>query len=213
MFLDEPTTGLDSRRCVDPWEQIRDLRSEGITVVLTTQYFEEADRLADHIAVINHGQLVAEGTPTKLKANFGGQRIEITVADPAMIERAEQALSGLHPGTDENQHRISVTSDTGGTDLQRAAGAPVNASVFAVDVALHQPALDDVFLALTGRPALDDDPSQDGAVDVGTASRLRSRLVPRAKSHAIQPKVLLCYEQRSLQLEPRHRAVRVRERD
>jgi ABC-2 type transport system ATP-binding protein len=171
MFLDEPTTGLDPRSRLDLWDQILDLRSEGITLVLTTQNLEEADRLADHIAVINHGRVVAEGTPAELKASFGGQRIEITVADPAMLGRAEQALSGLHLGAaaiDENRHRISVPADKGVADLQRAAGALVNASVLAVDFALHQPALDDVFLALTGRPAHDDNRSEDGAVDVRT---------------------------------------------
>ena len=167
MFLDEPATGLDPRSRLDLWEQIRGLRSEGITVVLTTQYLEEADRLADHIAVVDHGRVAAEGTPAQLKANFGGQRIEVTVADPAMLGRAEQALSGLDLGpaaTGESTRRISVPARMGVADLERAAGALAHASVLSVDVALHQPTLDDVFLALTGRSGTDDSSSHDGTV-------------------------------------------------
>jgi len=168
MFLDEPTTGLDPRSRLDLWEQIRDLRSEGTTLVLTTQYLEEADRLADHVVVIDHGRAVAQGTPAHLKASFGGQRIEVTVADPATVDQAAAALSALGLGTavvDQGDRRVSIPATLGIADLQRASGALLEASVSAADVALRQPALDDVFLALTGHPALDTAPPPDNNIE------------------------------------------------
>ena len=164
LFLDEPTTGLDPRSRNGLWAVIRELVAEGTTLLLTTQYMEEADHLAGHIAVIDHGQVIAKGTPDELKAKIGGQVLEVRPANPAAVDRAAQLLvelTGNQATIDRDIRLISVP-------MPDPAWLPVavrrldEAGIIVVDLALRRPSLDEVFLTLTGRPA-EADPLQDGA--------------------------------------------------
>jgi oleandomycin transport system ATP-binding protein len=155
LFLDEPTTGLDPRSRNGLWAVIRELVAEETTVLLTTQYMEEADHLAHHIAVLDHGQVIATGTPDELKARIGGQVLEVRPADPADLERAADLLTGLtgsQATVDPDVRQISLP-------MPDPAWLPVavrrldEAGIGVVDLGLRRPSLDEVFLALTGRPA------------------------------------------------------------
>ena len=155
MFLDEPTTGLDPRSRNQVWEIIRALTCEGTTVLLCTQYLDEADQLADRIAVIDHGRVIAEGTPGQLKASVGQGTLHVRVSDPDERERAQAALAAA---LDEPVYLESdpVALSAPAPDPERAAEAI--AALAAADVglagfSLGQPTLDEVFLALTGHPA------------------------------------------------------------
>ncbi len=156
LFLDEPTTGLDPGSRVDMWEVIVDLVKAGTTLLLTTQYLEEADRLADDILVIDHGREIAHGSADQLKAQVGGERIEIVVARQADIAAGRAALANLATGpvtVDEHTRRL-LAPVTGGADALVQALRRLDAQGIAVlDVALRRPTLDDVFLVLTGRAA------------------------------------------------------------
>jgi ABC-2 type transport system ATP-binding protein len=158
IFLDEPTTGLDPGKREDMWAVIRNLVTEGSTVLLTTQYLDEADRLADTIAVIDHGRLIAEGTSDQLKDRLGGERLEIRLDEHADAESAVAALSPMSdepPSRDDGLVKVSVRERTGA--IAEAVRRLSEAGVGVDDLALRRPTLDDVFLALTGHGAEQDD--------------------------------------------------------
>jgi ABC-2 type transport system ATP-binding protein len=157
LFMDEPTTGLDPRSRLGLWEMIRELRNEGTTLLLTTQYLEEADNLADRIAVIDLGSVIAEGTSDELKNRMGGEVLELHVSDKAETEKAAGALAGLGIGehfVDPSTGLVRVHAGTEGTKVVFEAVRRIDESkIWIADLALHKPTLDDVFLTLTGRPA------------------------------------------------------------
>jgi len=156
VVLDEPTTGLDPRGRLDTWEVIGELVADGATVLLTTQYLEEADQLADNILVIDHGKVIAGGTPDQLKNGVGGERIEVVVGEPGEVEKARQILFSLgsgEPSVDDHLRRVSVKVDTGPKALVEALRRLDQEGIAVLDVALHRPTLDDVFLSLTGHAA------------------------------------------------------------
>uniref|UniRef100_UPI0003824821 ATP-binding cassette domain-containing protein n=1 Tax=Rhodococcus sp. R1101 TaxID=1170698 RepID=UPI0003824821 len=157
LFLDEPTTGLDPRARLGLWEVIDTLVQRGTTLLLTTQYMDEAERLADDIAVIDRGKVIARGTADELKSRVGGERIELGVAEVDQRERAVRELESVASGeirVERSTGRITVpvSADSGGgTDgLVTALGKLSAAGIRVSDVALRKPTLDDVFLTLTG---------------------------------------------------------------
>jgi ABC-2 type transport system ATP-binding protein len=154
LFLDEPTTGLDPASRLRMWNVIRELVADGVTLLLTTQYLDEADELADQIVVIDHGHVIAGGAPAELKAETGGARLEVTLseADPGAPAALEPFVAGpVHVSQDGRRLRAPVRSGGGvATTVVRALDA---AGITVDDVEVHQPSLDDVFFALTGRPA------------------------------------------------------------
>jgi daunorubicin resistance ABC transporter ATP-binding subunit len=160
LFLDEPTTGLDPNSRMQMWDVIRELVADGATLLLTTQYLDEADQLADTIVVIDHGRAIAQGTPSELKAQTGGASIEVTLsrADAAAQPALRRFASGeVHVSADGLRLRARVHSAEGlATAVVRALDA---ASVVVDDVQVHQPSLDDVFFALTGRPTEETEPA------------------------------------------------------
>jgi ABC-2 type transport system ATP-binding protein len=155
LFLDEPTTGLDPRSRLSLWGVIEELVAEGTTVLLTTQYLDEADRLAETIAVIDHGRLIAEGTSDQLKDRLGGERLEVVLdegADPAAAALALAPMSDAPPTIDSDQLvRVGVRRRDGA--IVEAVRRLSEAGVGVDDLALRRPTLDDVFLALTGHAA------------------------------------------------------------
>jgi ABC-2 type transport system ATP-binding protein len=164
LFLDEPTTGLDPRSRINMWDVIRELLRHGTTLLLTTQYLEEADQLADDIIVIDHGRSIAHGTANELKAQVGGERIELVVAGPADLLTARGIAAKLAVGdlhVDEHTNAISVPVAGGAKDLMAALRLLDEAEVDVLDVGLRRPTLDDVFLALTGHLAEDGEPEED----------------------------------------------------
>ena len=164
LFLDEPTTGLDLRSRIGLWDAIEELVSEGTTVLLTTQYLDEADRLAERLAVIDHGLAIAEGSPDELKAQVGGDRLEIRLDERG---RDQEAIAALEPIAEE---RPFCDNGTLRVPLRRRAGVIAEAvrrldeaGVGIEDIAVRRPTLDDVFLTLTGHAA---EPSENGAGEV-----------------------------------------------
>jgi ABC-2 type transport system ATP-binding protein len=154
LFLDEPTTGLDPRSRNDIWTTVRELAAAGTTVLLTTQYLDEADRLADRIAVVDHGRVIAAGSPDVLKAGIGTE-VGVTLEDPEQLGAAAAvlaALTGGEPTVDPGARRAAVTAGPGlRPTLPRLVRELDAAGVSALDVSLGHPSLDDVFLALTGK--------------------------------------------------------------
>ncbi|WP_433516170.1 ATP-binding cassette domain-containing protein [Nonomuraea sp. CA-143628] len=153
LFLDEPTTGLDPRSRNQVWDLVRGLVRDGTTVLLTTQYLDEADQLADRIAVIDRGRLIADGTPTDLKASIGGARVEVVVEDPATLPAAAAALAQAfttEPHITPGARRVSALTEGARDDLLTAVRALDAADVTVEDITLRRPTLDDVFLRLTG---------------------------------------------------------------
>jgi ABC-2 type transport system ATP-binding protein len=156
LFLDEPTTGLDPRARREVWESVRGLVADGTTVLLTTQYLDEADQLADQISVVDRGRVIASGTSTELKQQVGGDRLDVIVSDPASTAAATAALvraTGATPRIDELGTRISVAAPGGVAVLAAAVRELDRAGIGTEDLSLRQPTLDDVFLQLTGQPA------------------------------------------------------------
>ena len=156
LFLDEPTTGLDPRSRLEMWDVITELVSGGTTLLLTTQYLEEADRLADDIVVIDRGRAIAQGTADELKSQVGGERVELVAADADDLSTAQAALADLAVGEvtrDEQTRRLTVPVTGGGRALMEALRRLDAAGLTVSDVGLRRPTLDDVFLTLTGRDA------------------------------------------------------------
>jgi ABC-2 type transport system ATP-binding protein len=154
VFLDEPTTGLDPRSRISLWETIEDLVAEGATVLLTTQYLDEADRLADEITVIDHGLVIASGTSDELKDRVGGERLEVKLEDAADADGAVEALGSMTeeaPAVDEATVSAPVRSRKG--VIAEAVGRLSERGIGVDDISIRRPTLDDVFLALTGHAA------------------------------------------------------------
>ena len=152
LVLDEPTTGLDPRSRQEVWSSVRELVNDGVTVLLTTQYLEEADELADHVVLIDHGRSVASGTPSQLKAQIGDQRVDVVATDLAGFDALLRALSGRFDVTAVRDRRtLSVPAPEDSADLAAVAKAVHATGVPVDELALRRPTLDDAFLALTGR--------------------------------------------------------------
>jgi ABC-2 type transport system ATP-binding protein len=147
IFLDEPTAGLDPRSRHSTWLLIRDMVAEGVTILLTTQYLEEADQLAGRIAVLDHGRIVAEGTPVELKRRIPGAHIRLRFADAASLDAAARAL---REGTRDDEELALRVPNEGGIGSLRDVLARLGDGVAVEDLSIHTPDLDDVFFALTG---------------------------------------------------------------
>jgi ABC-2 type transport system ATP-binding protein len=155
VFLDEPTAGLDPRSRRTMWQLIRDLVAGGATIFLTTQYLEEADQLADRVALLDHGRLIAQGTPDELKRRIPGGHIRLRFASPDGLEVAARALGAA--GRDDEALTLSVPSDASVTSLRALLERLDDQSIQVDSLSVHTPDLDDVFLTLTDQPANDDD--------------------------------------------------------
>ena len=174
LFLDEPTTGLDPRSRIEIWETVRDLVREGTTLLLTTQYLEEADQLADQIAVIDHGQVIAQGTGNELKDRVGGQILEVELANAAQREDARTVLGAIgcgEPEPGDRLERLTLPAPRNGLELIEDAAAALRKSRIAVsDLGLRRPTLDDVFLQLTGAPPSENGSEREGSADAPAPS-------------------------------------------
>ena len=158
LILDEPTTGLDVRSRQQMWTVIRDLVAAGSTLLLTTQYLEEADLLADDIVVIDHGRAIARGTADELKSQTGGERIEVLLRDGAQRDAASRILAGVAIGevqVGDNERELTAAVDGGVPQLRTVLTELDSQDIDVLDVGLRRPTLDDVFLSLTGRAAED----------------------------------------------------------
>src|SRR5438132_4916591 len=178
LFLDEPTTGLDPRSRNQIWAIVRELRREGTTLLLTTQYLEEADQLTDRIAVIDHGKVIAEGTGSELKDRVGGQILELELSSAAQRDEAQRVLARVgcgEPEPDERPDRLTLPAPRDGLELIEEAAAELRrAGIGVSDLGLRRPTLDDVFLQLTGAP-----PSEDGGPPPAVvAARTRAQRRP-----------------------------------
>jgi ABC-2 type transport system ATP-binding protein len=170
LILDEPTTGLDVRSRQQMWTVIRDLVSSGSTLLLTTQYLEEADLLADDIVVIDHGQAIARGTADELKAQTGGERIEVLLADGAQRDDAARILASVaisEVQVGDNERELTAAVDGGVPQLRTVLSELEARRIDVLDVGLRRPTLDDVFLSLTGRAA-ESAPDGDASTDDDT---------------------------------------------
>ncbi|MGH3913978.1 MAG: ATP-binding cassette domain-containing protein [Pseudonocardiaceae bacterium] len=175
IILDEPTTGLDPRGRLETWEVIGELVTEGTSVLLTTQYLEEADRLADTIAVIDRGRVIARGTSDQLKAQVGGERLELVIDDAGYLPEVAQVLAEIGSGEatiDAQARRVSIVVEEGAKSLIEALRRLALQSITVQDVGLHRPTLDDVFLALTGHAA---EQADDAGPDLVTVAGNRTK--------------------------------------
>lgn len=157
IFLDEPTTGLDPRSRIAMWDIINDLKQRGATILLTTQYLEEADQLADTIVVIDGGRVIAQGTAKELKAKIGKDRLELTFASKEILKTAVKTLGKRVIDTNEQEHTVTVLIVDTGDDVRTTLDLLHTAKVTVESMAIHKPTLDDVFLSLTGKQKPDDD--------------------------------------------------------
>ncbi|MBF9067754.1 ATP-binding cassette domain-containing protein [Streptacidiphilus fuscans] len=170
MFMDEPTTGLDPRNRMALWEVIETLVAEGTTLLLTTQYLEEADRLAHDIAVVDHGKVIARGTADQLKAQIGGERVEVVVNDPAVLTVAMDALAQFAIGeatVEPHTRRITVPVSGGARVLADVIRELDARDVVIHDIGLRRPTLDDVFLSLTGHATFSEDDENGSGAGAG----------------------------------------------
>jgi ABC-2 type transport system ATP-binding protein len=166
MFLDEPTTGLDPRSRNHVWDIIRALASEGATILLCTQYLEEADRLADGIAVIDHGKVIAEGTPAQLKKSVGSGSLHIRLLNPEQRPEAERVLRGEVGSVHLEQDPAALSCPCpDGDQAAQAVAELTRAGIGVAEFSMGQPSLDEVFLALTGRPAEEQTPEDEIAME------------------------------------------------
>lgn len=165
LFLDEPTTGLDPRSRIGLWEVIEQLVTDGTTVLLTTQYLEEADRLADSISVIDNGRVIAKGTADELKASVGGLRVAVTVVDEVQIDAARAILNRFGSGESAvlNGRTLVVPVSDGPAALAAIVSAAASEGIGLHDAGMRRPTLDDVFLQLTGHAAETDDAEKESA--------------------------------------------------
>jgi ABC-2 type transport system ATP-binding protein len=150
IFLDEPTTGLDPRSRREMWDGIRDLAAAGVTILLTTQYLDEADELADRVAVLDEGRIVAEGTPDELKRRLPGGHVSLRFADPSALRAAATLLDGGE--LDEERLALRVSGDGDVASLRRLLAQLDDARIAVAELSIHSPDLDDVFFAVTGHP-------------------------------------------------------------
>ncbi len=163
LVLDEPTTGLDPRSRQVVWTTVRELVEEGITLLLTTQYLEEADALADRVVLIDHGREIAAGTPSELKAQVGDQRVDVIATDGRSFRELGELLDdkGFEITLTNELRRISIPAPEQLTDLARISDVVASAGLAVDEIALRRPTLDDAFIALTGHPAEDPDEVPD----------------------------------------------------
>src|SRR6201997_1778645 len=177
LFLDEPTTGLDPRSRNEIWSIVRELVREGTTLLLTTQYLEEADQLADQIAVIDQGRVIAQGTGSQLKDRVGGQILEVELVSAAERDSARAALSGIgcgEPEAGERLAQLTIPAPRDGLEMiEEAASALRKAEIGVSDLGLRRPTLDDVFLQLTGAPPSENGAAAEGATGDGQPDRPR----------------------------------------
>jgi daunorubicin resistance ABC transporter ATP-binding subunit len=165
LVLDEPTTGLDPRSRQVVWATIRELVGDGVTLLLTTQYLEEADALADRVVLIDHGRSVAAGSPAQLKARVGEQRVDVIAADSETFERLTAMLAEqLDVSSFPELRTVSVAAPGEAADLARVAGIVAASGIGVDEIALRRPTLDDAFLALTGHPVSVETPDNEEAV-------------------------------------------------
>src|SRR3954469_17732178 len=187
LFLDEPTTGLDPRSRNQIWAIVRELVREGTTLLLTTQYLEEADELADRIAVIDHGRVIAEGTGNELKEQVGGQLLELELVSAATRDRAQAVLRGVGCGEPEPEartDRLTLPAPRDGLELIEDSAAALREAGIAVSyLGLRGPTLDDVFLQLTGAP-----PSDAGDRPAAAPAAQAAVAAPPAAADAARPK-------------------------
>jgi ABC-type multidrug transport system ATPase subunit len=174
LFLDEPTTGLDPQSRNDLWEVIEQLVAGGTTVLLTTQYLEEADRLANTLAVLDHGRVIAEGTPTELKADLGATVLEVGLEGIDQAQRTAELFRSLGSHTPMvNGTVVEVTVDDGPTSAMAGLRSLDQAGISPTAFTLREPSLDDVFLALTGRRTEDETESTEDEEQSGRRRRRR----------------------------------------
>ncbi len=173
LLLDEPTTGLDPRGRIDLWDAIRGLVADGTDVLLTTQYLEEADQLARHVVIIDHGRVIAAGTPDELKERAGTNVIEVRPRSAGDLPAVEEALGRIgcdEPHTDMDTQRVSARVEGGADQLRDIVRTLDDRGIEVDDVGLRRPSLDEVFLAVTGRPLEPTDPDTDSPTESADAA-------------------------------------------